>query len=350
MPALDNRLRADARADRAIGECIAWSRNFSVEFPVLLANHLPMVLYAMYRMGASEERLRAYCEIYRRVNGLVPVPERAKPVTPENFAEGFGDRGREGDYRVFFAELVARRGGAAVAREYLPRFLPGFTGSALHAFMRTAYAVAREDDDEIAVGLAYWATSYLELGRATDAKPSTDDPLQTLLYMYGPDSFHHVVPESDLLWHNMKAVAALPEFRPVVDMLEIRSDALERIASVSFVLFASTMDFCALHAVTGCHWMRMLAPVNPDPAVALRYYWQGITALVPKIGFPSLLDADGLEEVRRRKAPDWPDIFSVAVERDDEHDLSFTFSASEEEKVRPDPLYRVLAARRLGLA
>ena len=53
--------------------------------------------------------------------------------------------------------------------------------------------------------------------------------------------------------------------------------------------------------------------------------------------------------MRRRPAPDWPDIFRVAVERNDEHDLSFTFSASEEEKVRPDPLYRVLAARRLEL-
>lgn len=350
MPAVENRLPAKTGADRAVGECIAWARGFSVEFPVLLANHLPMVLYAMYRMGASEERLRAYCEIYRRGNGLVPVPERVKPVTVPNFVEGFGDRSREGDYRAFFADLVARRGGAAVAREYLPRFLPGFTASALHAFMRTAYAVAREDDAEIAVGLAYWATSYLELGRATGAAPSTDDPLQTLLYMYSPDSFRHVVPESDLLWHNMKAVAVLPEFRPVVDMLEVGPDTLERIARVSLVLFASTMDFCALHAVTGCHWMRMLAPVNPDPSTALRYYWQGITALVPKIGFPSLLDADGLGEMRRRKVPDWPDIFRVAVERDDEHDLSFTFSASEEEKVRPDPLYRVLAARRLGLA
>ena len=45
---------------------IAWSRQWSVEFPFFLANHLPMVLVALHRMGASDERLEAYCQIYHR--------------------------------------------------------------------------------------------------------------------------------------------------------------------------------------------------------------------------------------------------------------------------------------------
>lgn len=349
MSAIHNPRSTSTGADRAIKECIAWSRGFSFEFPVMLANHLPMILFAMYRMGASEERLRSYCTIYQRDNGLVPVPERVAPITLANFEEGLGDRSREADYRAFFADLVGKRGGESVAREFLPRFMPGFTASALHAFMRTAYSVARADDDELAVGLAYWATCYLELGRATGGSPTTSDPLDTLLYMYGPDSFRHVVPETDLLWHNMRATAALPEFKPVADMLEIGPGTLESMAKVSLVLFASTMDFCALHALTGCHWMRMMAPVWPDRAAALRYFWQGITALVPKIGFPSLLNGEEVEAMRQAHAPDWVEIFGVAVQRDDEHDLSLTFSASEEEKLRGDRLYRVLAAKRLSL-
>lgn len=342
------RRRMAHRGD-AVEECIRWSRRFSVEFPVMLANHLPMVLFALERMGADAERLREYCTIYERENGLVPVPPPVRPVTPETFAEGLGDRSREADYRLFFAEQARRDGAARLARDYLPRFMPGFTASAFHAFMRTAYAAARGDEEEIATGLAYWATCYLELGRATGAKPTTADPLDTLLYMYGPESFRHVVPESDLLWHNMKAVAALPEFRPVVDMLEIRPDMLPRMAKVSLALFASTMDFAALHALTGCHWIRMMAPITPDVGQALRYFWQGITALVPKIGFPKLLSDNALEEMRRLPAPDWPDIFRAAVASNDEHDLSLPFSASEEEKVYGDPLYRVVAAKRLGL-
>ena len=47
--------------------------------------------------------------------------------------------------------------------------------------------------------------------------------------------------------------------------------------------------------------------------------------------------------------PDWPDIFREAVTRDDEHDLSLTFSAGEEFRFYGDPLYRYAASKRLGL-
>ncbi len=50
----------------------------------------------------------------------------------------------------------------------------------------------------------------------------------------------------------------------------------------------ATLDFCALHAVTGTHWLRLMAPRTPDAATPLRYFWQAIASLVPKIGFPSL--------------------------------------------------------------
>ena len=53
--------------------------------------------------------------------------------------------------------------------------------------------------------------------------------------------------------------------------------------------------------------------------------------------------------MRAQPAPSWPEIAARAVASDDEHDLSFTFSAMEEEKTYGDVLYRILAARRLDL-
>ena len=52
---------------------------------------------------------------------------------------------------------------------------------------------------------------------------------------------------------------------------------------------------------------------------------------------------------RQLPAPDWPEIRAAAALSYDEHDLSLTFSAEEEEKVYGDPLYKLSAARRLGL-
>jgi len=327
---------------------IAWSRAWSAEFPFFLANHLPMVLVALHRMGASDERLMEYCHIYQKANGLVPVPEPVGEITRDNWKESLGQREREGDYRRFFAGEVARLGATEAALAYLPQLFPGFAASALHAFMRMAYATFTDSDEETGVALGYWAATYLSLGPPSGRPPTTDDPAQVLAYMYGPETFRHVETERDLLWHFMRAVAEKPEFAPVVDMLAIGPDTHDRVARVSLSLYAATGDFCALHAVTGTHWLRMMAPRTPDRATPLRYFWQAITSLVPKIGFPELPRADELDEWRNMRLPDWSEIFREAVGRDDEHDLSLPFSAGEEFKRYGDPLYRYAAAKRLG--
>jgi hypothetical protein len=334
---------------RGLERALAWSRQWSVEFPFFLANHLPMVLIALHRMGASDDRLKAYCRIYHEQNGLVPTPGPVGEIDRDNWRDFLGQREREGDYRAFFAGEVARLGATRAATVYLPELIPGIAASATHAFMRMAYATLIDSDEETGVALAYWAATYLSLGGSQTRAPSTDDPAEALAYMYGPETFRHVETERDLLWHFMRAVALKPEFAPVLDLLEIGPETHDRAARCSLALYASTLDFCALHALTGTHWLRMMAPRTPDSATALRHFWQAIAALVPKIGFPSLPAKDQLEAWRRMRLPDWPEIYREAIMRDDEHDLSLSFSASEEFKRYGDPLYKYVAAKRLNL-
>jgi hypothetical protein len=333
-----------------LGRALVWSRQWSVEFPFFLANHLPMVLVALHRMGADDARLDAYCHIYHEKNGLVPVPGPISAVATDNWREFLGQREREGDYRLFFAKEVVRLGAARAATAYLPHLFPGLAASAMHALMRMAYATMTDSDAETGIALAYWAATYLSLGLSRQVNaPATDNPADVLAYMYGPATFRRIETERDLLWHFMRAVAQKPEFAPVVDMLVIGPETHDRVARLSLALYASTLDFCALHAVTGTHWLRLIAPRAPDAATPLRYFWQAIAALVPKIGFPSLASAEQLDEWRRMRLPNWPEIFGEAVKRDDEHDLSLCFSAGEEFKRYGDSLYKYAAAKRLNL-
>lgn len=345
-------MSAPRQADRTsdtLARCIGWSQQWSAEFPYMLANHLPMILVAMQRMGANDRRLEEFCEIYRVQNGLVPVPAPQGAITRENWRDFLGEREREGDYRAFFREEVRRLGATPAARLYLPALFDGFAASAMHAFMRMAYATWTDNDEETGIALGYWAATYLDLGTGQGAPGSTEDPLDVLAHMYGPPDFRHIVTECDLLWHNMRAVAAKPDFAPVHDMLIIGPDTMDRFARLSLALFAATQDFSLLHALTGTHWLRMMAPRSPDPTVPMRRFWQAIASLIPKIGFPDIPSVAQVEEWRRQKAPDWPEIFAEAVRHDDEHDLSLTFSASEEFKLYRDPLYNYVAAKRLGL-
>jgi hypothetical protein len=308
-----------------------------------------MVIVALRRLGANDERLAQFFETYRVVNHLVPMPPAVAPIRRAQWTAALGDRSRERDYRTFFTDEVARLGIRDAIATYLPTLTPAIASSALHGFMRLAYGVMRDDPAEVGAALGYWSACYLTLGPATGAPPVTDDPGEVLLRLQPVEAFRHVDVELDLLWHFMRAMAKKDEFRPVIDWLAIGPDTLSRVAAASLALYAGTMDFCALHALTGTHWMRILWPVLPDPELALRHFWQAIAALYPKIGFPDLPSAEALRAWREAPCPDWPAIKAAAVQCDDEHDLSLTFSAFEEWKVYGDPLYKVVAARRVRL-
>ena len=62
-----------AGGDEFPARIVARTRDFSAEFPQLLANHLPMVLVALRRLGGSDQRLIQYFNTYRDANGLVPA-------------------------------------------------------------------------------------------------------------------------------------------------------------------------------------------------------------------------------------------------------------------------------------
>ena len=329
---------------------LARARQDSVEFPVLLANHLPMALVGLEGLGASAEHVERFADRYRAANRLVPAPAPVEPLDGRTWTEALGRREREADARAFFAQRIARRGTAAVLAEALPVLLPGIGASALHAFMRLAYGLLRQDPDEIGVALGYWTVTFLPLpAPAGQEAPVTADPAVVLARVAGLPGLSDVAPESDLLWHNVRAVACAPAFWPVAGWLAIDGTTPPRVAATSLALFAGTMDFAALHALTGAHWMRLLLPHCADPAGLIRAFWQVIAALVPKIGCSALPDAVTLARWRQAPCPDWSAIVAATIVSDDEHDISLVFSAREEERHSGDRLYRVVAARRMGL-
>ena len=299
------------------------ARQRSAEFPDVLANHPPMILVALDRLGAGPERQAAFFDTYDIEKGLVPVPA---PVDAGSWTSVLGDRRREADARLFFTGEVMSRGIGRTVNAYLSRLTPGVAGSALHPVMRLAYGLLRDDPAEVGAALGCWACCYLPLPPAGASTADTDDPGAVLV----------------------RVAAADLDFAPAVDWLRIAEATPAHVAATALALYAATMGSAALHAVTGAHWVRVVSRVCPDPML-LRCFWQSIAALVPSIGFPSLPTSEDLDAMRRLSCSDWPLVMSTAVASDDEHDISLVFSASEEDKIYGDPLYRVVAARRVGL-
>ncbi len=323
---------------------------YGSEFAKTYANHAPMVLVALSNLGGSEERLYEFFDFYRDFKQLLPFVPEVAPVDQSNWDSCIGQREREADLRVFFTAEVDRLGVKEALATYLPRLAPGVGASALHALMRLSYALMRMDRTEVAAALAYWTATYLTMPGATGAPPVTDSPAEVLRRVSAIKALHGL-PVQELLWHNMRQSGSVPEFAPVVDWLEIGPDTLPKLAGASLALFAGTMDFCALHAVTGSHWLRIVKPYCSAETFGVmeRHFWQAVAGVMGEMDFPRIPDAEELAEWRQIKTPDWPEIKAAAVSSNDEHDLSLTFSASEEQKIYGDPLYTLVAARRVKL-
>jgi hypothetical protein len=333
-------------------DALSEARGYSAEFGEDLSNHAAMAMLAQRRLGGTEADLRRFLDAYAITNPLRPMAASPILITRETWRDHLGTRAAESAYRAFFSAELSRVGDATtLIRAYLPDLLPGIAASALHALMRLAYAVDSDDRAEVAEALGYWCATFLPLGEGVGSAPITAEPAEVLLRIAATPSLRAMTFDDGLLWHAMRETAAMPDFAPVHDWLEIGPDTLGRIARDSLHVMAATMEFCALHAVTGTHWLRMLMPVlaPADQARAIRYFWQAIASVYPKMEFPLPLIAAEAARQRALPAPSWEAIAAAAVASNDEHDISLVWSSRCEEQHWGDPLYRIIAARRVGL-
>jgi hypothetical protein len=344
-----NNLVATAGSDGLSG-FLSGMASWESEFDGTFANHAPMALTALAGIGGTQADLERFFAYYRSYKKLKPFQPQVAPLDAATWQAAKGDRSREADLRAFFRAEVARLGVDTALLVYLPELAPGVAASAFHALMRLAYALLRGNADDVAIALGYWAATFLAMPAATGVPPTTDDPAEVLVRTMALAPLHDL-PLHELLWQNMRDAAAVPDFKPVVDWLAIDDRTLARMAATGLAIFAATQHFAALHIVTGLHWLRIIEPkcTRPTYYLLLRHFWQGIAGLVGELGFPELPSTETLEHWRRIATPDWFDLQRIAAKSLDEHDISLAFSAHEEMKVYGDPLYKVVAARRLGL-
>ncbi len=336
--------RARATTDRLIAE----TTTDSAEFPVMLANHLPMILEILCRLGASSDRLEAYGEAYNRVNAVPALGASTAPLDAATWRAARGDRTREADLRAFFVGEAQRLGRAAI-RIYMPDLVRGVGASAFHGLMRLAYGVLRDDFEEIGTALGYWAATYLPLRDEPNCDPVTDEPLALAIYMREQACFQQAEFDHCLLWNWIHGVGNMDAFGPVIGRLAVGPNTLDKVAAASTALYASTMSFEALHAFTGSYWVRLVAFELDDPLPLVRHFWQGILSVYPKIGMPLPASAEEIAELRALAPPPDVEIAAAAVASDDEHDPSLVFTALQEFARTGDPVFRVLAAKRMRL-
>lgn len=295
-----------------------------------LADHLPMAISALARMGASAERIAEFTRIYVAEKALRPIDERDAEFQAR------------GEMHV----RIARESREAVLREELRSLGAGLGAGAFHALIRVAYGVADENDEEIAAGLIYWREAALDLGHSVtpvdDAGFQATEKLDAARRRLGrlPEAFTGMIAD------RMAAVARDAAFSAVVGRPRFASSSLADLAAVSVRAFAATQNFTILHAMTATHAMRLLLPLSDDSDALMQSLWRAYVAAYVSAGAPEIPAGLSVDPTR---VPSWETLRSIACASNNEHVVKATYTAWSEDAAYHDPCYRIAIARYLKL-
>jgi hypothetical protein len=228
-----------------------------------------------------------------------------------------GDRARGGDWVELFRRELADTAWREVLHTWWPRLLPGCAGSLTHGLIRTAHAVrslrqaAQPSDlqiDELARGLAFWATSFTPLatdvGGGSDLDAAAVDRALSELTAEYAGHYTATMPSFPIpLIHTITAPAAMRLLLAEVPA-GLHRDSFRTIAQVNRELFAA---FGGQRAA-GNH-----GPVIPD------------------------------------NEPTFSSLAAAAVEIGDEHAIKVCEAAVRENARRPDSRYLGAASAALEL-
>jgi Questin oxidase-like len=301
-----------------------------------LANHLPMALLALDRLGADAATLRRFAEGYARK--LLPAAVAGSELDPHDYLGSGGDYPR---FVRFFQDRLREAGTDAVLHDWVPVLMPGLAASAFHAMIRLAYAIEGGLEDEIALALAYWASEYVTL-------PLSQEPaeggLEQIAERLRLKLANHVF-KPGIIIDRMLEIAWSPALAgPVVQ--PAAAPTLRDIAGFALREYTRREDFTLLHIVTGCHAFRLVEPYANDKALSRRYLWQAaLAAWLTVVASPAS---------RRASGDSWPALGEQAIAArallsSDDHVIKLCYSALCEYREYGDPAYLGAAARKLAL-
>jgi hypothetical protein len=308
-------------------------------------NHVPMVLIALYRLGASSAQMNRYIEKFD-LSGATPPPVagRANLITPNNWKYRLG-QGAFSAWVDFFDEWIRKTSMDAVLREAVPVLMSGVCTAAYHALLRLAYGLDYGSKDEVVFSLAYWAVEFYP-GPDFDADSNPVEPEALFDEIIKAASKLQIEPVNSIDGR----LHQVYQFREIAHLWKpIRisgSDPLEKMSGLILRLFAESQHFTLLHALTSCQAMGHVLPYLKDREKSLSAYWHSVCAAYVTVLRSSFeMGTDTVPSCQMQ----WEEIFAAAVASEDslEHIVKLCYACWRESGHYHRPEYLALACREI---
>ncbi len=304
---------------------LADSLRYDAEYATRLSNHLPMLLVALHRLGASDAHLQTAGARYASQHHLHAMPPLQAWSPGDPWREPLGQPAAWPRYRDLFTTWLQEEGAGETLRQVLPALLPGCGAAAFHGLIRTAYAVDAAHRAELAHALAYWASRWLDLGVPPDAAPAVGLQANPGPLLKAAAAVPGVAASSaGFIAERMHHAAWQPGFAAAIKPLRLDVHTLPRLARHAAQLYARSGNFTVLHLVTSAWALRVLLPFVDELPAALASYWRAYAAGVASVS--------GQIKIARAPAPlPWPHIIEVALNSDDEHVVKLVHACQQEQ-------------------
>ena len=300
-------------------------RAYGVIYGNRLANHLPMALIALDRMGADEEKMRTFAKRYSRK--LEPL-SYSDSTAVKNPLESLGVRDDFNGHLAFFLEQIKKSGSESVLSNYLPALFSGLSASAFHALIRLGYALEINDPEEIAFALAYWSSEFQALGSLGEA--SDDSPLEIMASC--SEAIKARCFTGGIIIDQMVAISKYEKFQQAVCYPATLS--LEQLSKLAIQAYLATDNFTLLHGVTGLFAFRLLQPYLSNFDEALKYFWQAF--LIAFLSTKTTLEITGDKDM---EVGDWKPILEKACQSNNDHVIKMVYTCRQEFQHSNNPDY-----------
>src|SRR6266536_1792520 len=280
--------------------------------------HLPMVLIALFRMGAVPRRLEQFAAARTQAPEARSVAVR--PLDVDGWDRQLGKPGTYVAYRMFFAEALARAPVATVLARFLPRLLEGLAAAGFHAVIRLAYGLDLGSSDEIAAGLAYLASAFDSLGatgsRGTASARSMAEAFAAA-HAFGGVADGRPGRIIDMIRSGMRSPGYVAG-----EAIDEGQLSLRALADAARQTYLAKPSIYTVHLVTAAHALTVIDDHYAIDRRVLREFWHCVLAMYVAVGATACSDA----AFRASSSEDWDALFAAAVGETDDHAIKFTYS------------------------
>lgn len=297
-------------------------------------NHLSYFLIALFRMGASADRIR---EAYdSEVQDLSPAIPSQHMIDEDSWQRYL----RQGKYYTDYAEFIRAEvhalGVSEMLERYGPAALEGATGSLLHPLIHLGYGFELGDEEVISEGVG-WLLSHG--GAFPKLNPSPKYTLADSVEILSAMRSDPRLPTQDISLGDLEATYAdvLSEYDVQLPEGDTQVAIPRSLEKAAIQLFGTACDnFFLLHLSTGSRALSQILPHIADAqvrAAALQQLWKGVVYVYALEGRPAIQP--------RKTGPlrPWADLIVAALPFNDAHFQKMVYLCHENFKLDGDAIW-----------